>query len=474
MSSNTDRSSLNLVWCCMPNQKEMSSPTTPTTPTYLRNRYNAQVRENLSRRQHPNRRENEQPGYPLQPTRSAPAGLQLPHPPVPAHTRPLRPGLPRQRFPTTANGEDPRGTWSTSSLNVAELAQVFNTIAAALEHVSYAICGLGALVDHGFTARRVARVSILCSAHAKDNVRAWLAASGYDVFADSVGVPVKGNGVGGAKVCRVRIKYLDDGFEKLEKVRSRVSGAWVLGLASQLDHAAAGYVDYLRRGEERGKEKVEREEDGDNNNNGNDDERKEDLALETIAGDVFWILDKAARTNHALEPRLLPTLLGQDFWIPFTDRYVNARPEMARAGIDVAAVLATHRAEQAVKEHDDMLRSYGVDPHAGVVDVAEDGVVTQQPRGFEGMHALQGSRPTSNQLSTVPEKKKKQVRFLDGLRRSSSKANGEGSSIKESISRRINLARRHTSKSTSSDRPEDALPPRRLGEIPRSFSTSGA
>ncbi|KAI1655359.1 hypothetical protein F4813DRAFT_398487 [Daldinia decipiens] len=474
MPSNTDRLSLNLIWCCMPSPNEMSSPTTPTDSTSLRNRYNAQVRENLDRRQRPlhlpARLESEQP------MRSAPAGPQLPRPPLPAHTRP---GLPRQRFPTTAGGADPRARWSTSSLTPAELAQVFGTIAAALEHVPYAICGLGALADHGFAARRVSRVSILCSAHAKDNVRAWLAASGYDAFADSVGVPVKsgggggggggnGDGDGGGKVCRVRIKYLDDGFERLERIRSRVGGAWVLGLASQLDHAAAGYVDYLRRRERIG---GEGEEEG---GSGGDEKRKADLALETIAGDVFWILDKAARTNHVLEPRLLPTLLGQDFWTPFTDRYVNARPEMARAGIDVAAVLATHRAEQAVKEHDDMLRSYGVDPHAGVVDVAEDGVVTQQPRGFEGMHTLQNrARPTSDE-SAVPEKKKKQVKFLDGLRRSSSKANGEGSSIKESISRRINLARRHTSKSTSSDRPEDALAPRRLSEISRSFSTSGA
>ncbi|KAI0853562.1 hypothetical protein F5Y00DRAFT_270701 [Daldinia vernicosa] len=494
MPSNTDRFSLDLIRCCMPCllRPEMSRPTTPTDPTYLRNRYNAQVRENLNLDHGqrplplhlPATLENEQTNIPLQSTHPAPAPTQpqLPRPPLPTHARP-RPGLLRQRFPTTANGEDPRASWSTSPLDAAELAQVFSTIAAALEHVPYAICGLGALADHGFAARRVARVSILCSAHAKDNVRAWLAASGYDVFADSVGVPVKGNGNrgGGAgrKVCRVRIKYLDEGFERLEKVRSRVSGAWVLGLASQLDHAAAGYVDYLRRRESRrreegkGKEK-EKEDDGssdDNNDDGDDDDdaRKEDLALETIAGDIFWMLDKAARTNHVLDPRLLSTLLGQDFWIPFTDRYVNARPEMARAGIDVAAVLATHRAEQAVKEHDDMLRSYGVDPQFELVGITEDGVVTQQPRVFEGMHTLQGNaQPTS-----LPEKKKKQVKFLDGLRRSSSKSNGEGSSIKESISRRIGLARRHTSKSTSGDVPEDALRPKRLSEIARSFSTSG-
>ncbi|KAI8962529.1 hypothetical protein F5Y11DRAFT_184722 [Daldinia sp. FL1419] len=350
-------------------------------PPYLRNRYNSRVREDLNRSYQspriPPTDENEQ-GTELQPM-----GLPLPPPPVRSGSG-TRPSLPRERFSSVAGGGDPRANWSTSPLDRTELAQVFNQIGTALEHVSYAICGVGALVDHGFTARQVSRLSILCSAHAKDNVRGWLAASGLDTYADSVGVPA------GEKVCRVRIKYLDEGFERLERVRSRISDAWVLGLASQLDHAAAGYVDNLRK-----KEKREQKGKDVGRGTSDDDEKSRELqALETIAGDIFWALDKAARTNYVLHPALLPTLLSQEFWIPFTSRYVDARPEFARAGIDVAAVLSQHSAEQAVKEHEDMLRSYGVEPHAGDIDVSPDdaGIITQQPRMFDGMHTLQSGR----------------------------------------------------------------------------------
>ncbi|OTA68452.1 hypothetical protein K449DRAFT_308691, partial [Hypoxylon sp. EC38] len=197
--------------------------------------------------------------------------------------------------------------------------ELFETIHNTLAHVPYVICGLAALVDHGFTARRVSRVSLLCPAYAKDNVRAWLAARGYDTFADSVGIPI----VDGAVVARVRIKYTDEGFDGLERVRSSVSPAWVLGLASQIDHAAAGYVDHWRK-----LQKLRDEGDG-------EDQRKIESAMQTIARDIFWCLDKAARTKHWLDPSLLRTLLGEEFWAPFTERHEDARTEMARAGIDV-------------------------------------------------------------------------------------------------------------------------------------------
>ncbi|KAI1803607.1 hypothetical protein F4811DRAFT_553685 [Daldinia bambusicola] len=464
MPSNTDKFSFDLIRCCMPRPRaDMANPDEPTSDpsAYLRNRYNAQVRQNLDRGQRPlqlpTRVDNDVDiGIPL---------ANLPQPPPHTHTR-FGDATPSQRFPVVGDGggdggggsrADPRASWSTSSLDGAELAALFGTVAAALEHVPYAICGLAALADHGFAARPVARVSILCAAHAKDVVKAWLAAGGYEAYADSVGIPVppaaaaaaggrersrskygygsggygSGSGSGGAgagsgsKICRVRIKYLDEGFERLERVRSRVSDAWVLGLASQLDHAAAGYVDYTRRKERREEKqkqlqsqrekessvsvsvsisasnKAKREEE----ENEEREKRKDEQALATIAGDIFWVLDKAARTHHLLEPRLLPTLLSREFWEPFTGRHGAARPEMARAGIDVAAVLAQHRAEQALQEHDEMLRSYGFDSYSDVdsVDGGAGGsgggavggvggggrIISQQPRPFEGIHALQ-------------------------------------------------------------------------------------
>ncbi|KAI1636353.1 hypothetical protein F4809DRAFT_662650 [Biscogniauxia mediterranea] len=270
-----------------------------------------------------------------------------------------------RRFPavaTTSNTQQP--VWTTTNLTREGLVELFDTLHLALEHVPYAICGLGALIDHGFTARKASKISIICPAHSKDNVKAWAAARGYPTYGDSVGVPLLRDG----SLRRVRIKYLRDGFERLERARSALAGsATVLGLASQLDNVAAGWVEHNRR-------RAERVDSRDR------DRDRDDRALATIAADVFWCLALASKKKKkpghhglVLDPAYLPTLLGEDFFVPFTGRHVDARPEMARAGIDVAAVLARHREARALREHDDMLRSYGV------------GVVADQPAPSEGM-----------------------------------------------------------------------------------------
>ncbi|KAI1479348.1 hypothetical protein F4774DRAFT_410099 [Daldinia eschscholtzii] len=474
MPSNvTDKLSQSLIWCCMPRPPpEMSSPTEPGSSSYLRGRYNSQVRQNLDRNNNNNNHRQQPLHIPLRVENNGITLSNLPRPPPAAHPLHRGRGASPRRFPTTAtagirsgSGGDPRAGWSTTSLDEAELVRMFETIAGALEHVPYAICGLGALVDHGFAARRVTRVSILCAAHARDIVRAWLAASGYDAYADSVGVPIPGSGSGsggenehggnGNRVCRVRIKYLDEGFERLERVRSRLSNAWVLGLASQLDHAAAGYVDHMRKKERRGQKQKQKQKGKEvvasnirESADEEDDRRKDEQALETIAGDVFWVLDKAARTKHVLEPRLLPTLLSREFWVPFTSRYVNARPEMARVGIDVASVLAHHRAEQVLEEHVDMLRSYGMDPNYDV-DTAGTGIITQQPRPFEGIHASQ----TGKTLYTPDPSRS----LFPPLSRVNSAAESEAETTSSSSSRRFSLGKMLASR-PSSDHEWASLP----------------
>ncbi|KAI0137646.1 hypothetical protein F4776DRAFT_622845 [Hypoxylon sp. NC0597] len=380
-SDTTAKESSNLFTCCLKcfPQKLQKQPQ-QTYPDFLATRYNAQAAAT----------ENHLPERPLQrsPQLSPrveydPSG-RVTIEPQPAHLTPrnssqstqgqLSPAAAQQpqstfrmraerRFPVT-NADDPRENWSKAVLDAHQLAELFETIHKILAHVPYVICGLAALVDHGFTARRVSRVSLLCPAYAKDNVRAWLAARGYDTFADSVGIPI----ADGAVMCRVRVKYTDEGFDGLERVRSSVSQAWVLGLASQIDNAAAGYVDHWRR-----LRKLEDE------GGSSEDQGKIEKAMQTIARDIFWCLDKAAKTRHWLDPRLLQTLLGEEFWAPFTERNDNARTEMARAGIDVAGVLSRHRADEAIRDHNDMLKEYGLEG---------DNVITRQPSPFEGMQTL--------------------------------------------------------------------------------------
>ncbi|KAI6081101.1 hypothetical protein F4821DRAFT_250093 [Hypoxylon rubiginosum] len=270
------------------------------------------------------------------------------------------------------------GRWSASDLSEQPLAELFATIHTTLSHVPYAICGLGALVDHGFAARRPKQISILCPSFAKDNVRAWLAARGYDTYGDSVAIPIGERGEDGRRqVRRVRIKYLDKGFDRLERVKSSFSDAWILGLASQLDHVAAGFVDHYRRLQQK---KRDRDDINTTNTNTNTKEiDNEERALQSMAGDIFFCLDKAARTRHTLNPELLSTFLSEAFWTSFTSRHDNARTEMARAGIDVAAVLAKHRDEKALREHEEMLKMFGG---------GDAGVVAEQPGPFEGMRTL--------------------------------------------------------------------------------------
>ncbi|KAI0547118.1 hypothetical protein F4679DRAFT_597906 [Xylaria curta] len=218
--------------------------------------------------------------------------------------------------------------WSTSYMSRAELAELFNLIHAALEHVPYAICGLAALNDYELTDRQANKVSIICPRTSRKNVMAWAATKGYEVHVGSIGIPTS-DGL----VRRVRVKFVERGFEALQHERSSCSNATVLSIASLLDNVAAGWLDNKRRGDER--------------------------ALGMIADDIFSCLDNIAARREIVDPRYLPTFLGEAFFTDFTACYGNARPEMTRAGIDVSAVLAKHRDAASLREHDEMLRQYG-------------------------------------------------------------------------------------------------------------------
>ncbi|KAH8163537.1 hypothetical protein CIB48_g4729 [Xylaria polymorpha] len=153
--------------------------------------------------------------------------------------------------------------------------------------------------------------------------------SGYTVNADSIGIPTS-NGL----MRRVRVKFVEHGFEALQRVRSRCSNATVLSITSQLDNIAAGWLDNRRRGDER--------------------------ALRVISSDIFFCLDRIAARRERVDPMYLPTFLGEEFFAEFAARYPTARTEMALAGIDVSVVLSKHRAAASLREHDEFLRQFGM------------------------------------------------------------------------------------------------------------------
>ncbi|KAI0533829.1 hypothetical protein GGR58DRAFT_521077 [Xylaria digitata] len=315
--------------CCFP-----SKPSRPSTPIRRASHYNSRLRANLDIPDPVNRPQHE----PYHPTDPPTATEEPPHPRI----------MSTGRFLTTDNSGV---QFSTSSMSREELRELYNLIHETLEHVPYAICGLGAIVDHGFPGRKISRVSILCPKESKDNVRAWAATSGYQIYGDSIGIPTH-NG----SIRRVRIKYIEFGFESLQLVRSSISNAFVLSIVSLLDNVAAGYLENKRRGDE--------------------------SALKTIARDVFFILETIASRRMRVDSRFLPTFLGEPFFADFTARYIDARPEMARAGIDVSSTLKKHRMASQLREHNKLLGQYGI----------HGDVVSQEKGQFEHMRDLNNSK----------------------------------------------------------------------------------
>ncbi|KAK7756999.1 hypothetical protein SLS62_001015 [Diatrype stigma] len=302
----------------------------------------------------------------------------------------------RGRFPTTASAaagasskKNANPKWSSTPMETAQLEEFFDRL-ATLEHLPYAICGRGALVDHGLSARKAKQVSILVPAYCKDVVASWAKSSGWVVQRHEtagangnangvfVGVPLASDG----SLRQLRVKYLDDdSFEQLERVRSRLSrgAAWVLSLTSQLDHLAAAWLDFYRQSKATTTTTTPAA--------GKKSKVNHDKSLREIARDILWTLNAMAAAPSFPPPkdskgkgkakavtntsssssrpdllRLLPTLQSEDFFVPFTDRCEEARTEMARAGIDVSAVLVGIRERRALREHNAMLARYGAAP----------------------------------------------------------------------------------------------------------------
>jgi hypothetical protein len=233
----------------------------------------------------------------------------------------------------------PRATgpleWDKSALRVGEMAELFASIHSKMGHVKYAISGLAAMIDHGYSARAAGSVSIICPSESKDVIKGWAFVSGCRLVkesADSILMTMHDG-----RLRRVRVKYLDGGFEQLEFCRSVLCPeARLLGLSSQLEQIAQAYLAL-----------------GGSPN----PEQKE---TKVIVGDVFWVLRKVANERKKLEAQYLTAFLSERFWSPFTSRYEDARFECSQAGIDVSSVLRRHREDKEIGEHEELLRQYGV------------------------------------------------------------------------------------------------------------------
>ncbi|RYP61797.1 hypothetical protein DL769_007550 [Monosporascus sp. CRB-8-3] len=391
---------LRFLMACLPCLPQRGSKKPTETASHRSDYYNAQLRSNLGMAERPLRLATIVGQPPLDITfrqqgsdrlnsdgNEKTAAATTLAPTATGDVAPPRPtSKARGRFPTnsnngaTATGTSAKPVWADTPMETAQLAELFGKL-ATLEHLPYALCGRAALVDHGLSTRKAKQVSILVPACSKEVVTGWAKSSGWVVSEGAKGVFV-GIPLGrGGDVRQLRVKYLeDDRFEQLERVRSRLnSAAWVLSLTSQLDHLCAAWLDHLKQGQA-----AAAKSNNDTDNGGTTKKNSHEMPLQEIARDIFWTLGEMARSRARPDPRFLPTLQGEDFFAAFTERYPKARVEMARAGVDVAAVLAGLRDRRALREHNEMLARYGAQPLVGEGDVAV--------APFEGMRDLNHSK----------------------------------------------------------------------------------
>ncbi|KAI0151582.1 hypothetical protein GGR57DRAFT_176466 [Xylariaceae sp. FL1272] len=320
--------------CCFPRRKKAK----PASPDYRVGRYNAQLRRNL--------------GLPERDIELPPSIQQYAPSERMTATRDPSPGRsqPQPRIPMAVNtGEAPNFT--LTFMYSAELRELFTLMHEVLEHIPYAICGLGALIDqYQFTRRNAKQISIICPSHSKDNVMNWAQTRGCVSFGNSIGFKMSSGAIR-----KVRVKYVDD-FSTLQLSKSMISSAKVLSKTSTLDHIAAGWLDNYKR--------------------------KDEKALKTIANDIFYCLDYVVKTRSKLDEEYLHTFLGSTFFLAFTEAHPRVRVEMARASIDIAGVLARLRNNASLREHDEMLKQFGL----------EGDIAMERPGAFENVRDLSQSK----------------------------------------------------------------------------------
>ncbi|KAI1366291.1 hypothetical protein F5Y08DRAFT_351763 [Xylaria arbuscula] len=240
-------------------------------------------------------------------------------------------------------------------MNLEQHKELSNLVHELLGHIPYAICGLSALVDNGYIARTREIMEIVCPSDSRKNVQSWAATKGYVSYGDSIAVPTKDG------IRRVRVNYVEAGFEALQRVKSNLSNAIVLSLTSQLENRAAGYLQYRRQ--------------------------EYEVQIKVLESDIFWILKKMRSMPEKIDPRLLMVFLSEEFLEDFTKRNPHARAQIALAGINVSVAQAKIRANVALREHDQLLKKHGMQ--------GDDVVTKQQPSSTTPSMAMpQPPKPT--------------------------------------------------------------------------------
>ncbi|KAI4595884.1 hypothetical protein KJ359_006523 [Pestalotiopsis sp. 9143b] len=256
---------------------------------------------------------------------------------------------------------------ATTPLTVEELGELFDKIDKTLSGpgISYAICGLAAMITHGLTGRGANTVSILVPEDSKDVIRPWVLAGGNGVTRkESTHGFELSMSDGTTRV--VKIRWIEgEAFEKLGIASSHMGSrlAKVLMLVSCLEQVASAFLKECKGGRPPAPSKH----------------------VETIVLDIRGALESATIRGTPLDPAYLELFLSPQFWSLFHAYMGDQTPEVmilcTKAQLPVAAALDEARRQSEVRQHDALLGQYGAQPMLG-------GVVEQQPGAFQNMRTL--------------------------------------------------------------------------------------
>lgn len=190
------------------------------------------------------------------------------------------------------------------------IKQVVSRVSDLFSHIPFVVSGLSAMVYYGFEGRRSTNVTILCPASSREAIRGWAKAKALQRFPDKPDQFGILTAEGGYRT--LRVKYVDEGFEDLDTLRSESMKTSVLSLAGLANQLADGYIRELAVSNGR--------------------------RQEGFATDMIWVLKRIAsskRAEHRLAPHRCPRIWDDTFWEPFTLSFPDSVPLFGAAGFGV-------------------------------------------------------------------------------------------------------------------------------------------
>lgn len=193
-------------------------------------------------------------------------------------------------------------------MNNLAVYEVMVEIARRFGHMSYAVCGLGAMVYYGYPTTAM-HVSIICPMESKSALGCWaIAQQIHPRGSKNVWSVRTSNGMSRS----MRVRFLNDVFQEAHIVKVPGCAAAVLSLPGLIDEIARSYVRDLPKSTPE--------------------------HLEELAKRMCWTLGQILDRNeqqHWITAERVPNVLREEFWLPFSLAYPAIVTMMKSAGLVV-------------------------------------------------------------------------------------------------------------------------------------------